>query len=59
MDPLRDDSDTLSELCVDGGVPHEYHLFKGVLHGFLHMSRMVDLARNALAMGADFLTRHV
>jgi len=59
MDPLRDDSDCLSELCVDAAVPHDYHLFKGVLHGFLHMSRMVDAARDALALGADFLNRHV
>lgn len=58
-DPLRDDSDTLSELCVDAGVPHDYHLFKGVLHGFLHMSRMVDASREALALGGAFLRRHV
>lgn len=58
-DPLRDDSDALSELCVDAGVPHDYQLFKGVLHGFLHMSRMVDTAREALALGGAFLRRHV
>lgn len=59
MDPLRDDSDTLQELCKDSAVPHEYHLFTGVLHGFLHMSRMVGAARTALALGGDFLRRHV
>lgn len=58
-DPLRDDSDALSELCVDAGLPHEYRLYKGVLHGFLHMSRMVDASRGALAEGAAFLRRHV
>ena len=58
-DPLRDDSDALSELCVDAGIPHDYHLFKGVLHGFLHMSRMVDASREALALGGAFLRRHV
>lgn len=58
-DPLRDDSDALSELCVDAGVPHDYQLYKGVLHGFLHMSRMVDTAREALAQGGAFLRRHV
>ncbi len=59
MDPLRDDSDCLSELCMDASVPYDYRLFKGVLHGFLHMSRMVGAARDALALGAGFLTRHV
>lgn len=57
MDPLRDDSTTLAALLEQAGVSSELHLHKGVLHGFLHYSRMLDVAVTALDQGADFLRK--
>lgn len=58
LDPLADDSRALAMILADGERIHEYRRIEGVLHGFLHMSRMVPKARQALADGARFLLRH-
>ena len=47
-DPLIDDSTTLKKLLDEAGVPNELKIYKGVLHGFLHLSRMVDKASQAI-----------
>ena len=57
MDPLLDDSKALFILLEKSGVPVEMHLHHGVLHGFLHYSRMLDASESALGQGADFLRR--
>ena len=57
MDPLLDDSTTLAALLEKVGVPCELYLHQGVLHGFLHYSRMLDASITALDQGADFLRR--
>ena len=57
MDPLLDDSKALSTLLEKSGVSVEMHLHHGVLHGFLHYSRMLDASESALGQGADFLRR--
>jgi len=54
LDPLRDDSLALAALLEEAGVPHRLRVFDGVLHGFLHHSRMLPEAREALAGGAAF-----
>ncbi|RYV51307.1 alpha/beta hydrolase fold domain-containing protein [Pengzhenrongella frigida] len=54
LDPLRDDSLALSALLQEADVPHRLRVFQGVLHGFLHHSRMLPEAGEALADGADF-----
>ena len=55
MDPFRDDSLALAFMLEQSGVPVDHYLHKGVLHGFLHYSRMLDAAVIALDQGADFL----
>ena len=55
MDPLLDDSTALAALLEKSEVPCELHLHQGVLHGFMHYSRMLDSSVTALDQGADFL----
>lgn len=55
MDPLADDSRALAIAASDAGVTVDHHVIDGVLHGFLHMSLMVDKAMAALDRGAAFL----
>jgi acetyl esterase len=57
MDPLLDDSTALATLMEQAGVPCELHLHQGVLHGFLHYSRMLDGAVSALDQSAEFLRK--
>ncbi|HEY3548513.1 MAG TPA: alpha/beta hydrolase fold domain-containing protein [Propionicimonas sp.] len=57
LDPLRDDSAALAQMLTVRGVPVEHDVFDGVLHGFLHHSRMLDDAVVALRRGGDFLRR--
>ncbi|WP_149204060.1 acetyl esterase [Actinotalea subterranea] len=54
LDPLRDDSLALAEVLAGAGVPHRVRVFDGVLHGFLHHSRMLPEASEALEEGAEF-----
>lgn len=58
LDPLLDDSVALAGLLEHHGVPHRLHVLTGVLHGFLHCSRTLPEAREALAAGAAFLRAH-
>ena len=57
LDPLLDDSTTLAALLRRKGVPCELSVHEGVLHGFLHYSRMMDAAQAALDEGAEFLKK--
>jgi acetyl esterase len=57
MDPLLDDSTALAALLEKSEVPCELHLHQGVLHGFLHYSRMLDSSVTALDQGAEFLRK--
>ncbi|WP_201292589.1 alpha/beta hydrolase fold domain-containing protein [Cellulomonas citrea] len=57
LDPLRDDTTALAQLLAARGVRVEQDVFTGVLHGFLHYSRMLDDAVVALRHGGDFLRR--
>lgn len=59
MDPLLDDSTALSALLEKSAVPVEMYLHQGVLHGFLHYSRMLDASVTALEQGAEFLRKTV
>lgn len=58
LDPLADDSRALAALLSTRGQRHERHVYDGVLHGFLHLGRMVAKARRGLDEGADFLNRY-
>jgi acetyl esterase len=55
FDPVLDDSRALAAILDRHGVPHRFEVFEGVIHAFLHNSRMLDAAREALAQGAAFL----
>lgn len=48
MDPLLDDSVTLHALMQSAGVASRLKIYDGVLHGFLHYSRMLDTANEAI-----------
>jgi len=57
LDPLLDDSRSLAQLLSEAGVANELVVYEGVLHGFLHCSRMVGKAMLALDAGAAALKR--
>lgn len=57
LDPLRDDSAALAAVLDMHQVPLEYEVFPGVLHAFLHNSRLLDAASQALEHGGCFLRR--
>jgi acetyl esterase len=57
LDPLQDDSRALSELMSEAGVANELVVYRGVLHSFLHYSRVVGIAMQALDDGAAALKR--
>lgn len=54
-DPLIDDSTTLKKILDETGAPHELKIYDGMLHGFLHLSRMVDKTRQAIEDAAGVL----
>ncbi|MDR1236879.1 MAG: acetyl esterase [Propionibacteriaceae bacterium] len=55
LDPLRDDSAALALMLANHGTPYRLEVFEGVIHAFLHNSRMLDTAWEALRHGAAFL----
>ena len=57
LDPLHDDSIVLYRLMKDAGVDAELKIYKGVLHGFIHLSRMVDKAEQALSDCASYMRK--
>ena len=56
-DPLLDDSLALKKHMDAAGVSSQIRIYSGVLRGFLHYSRILDKARQALTEGANFLHR--
>ncbi len=54
-DPLRDDSLALAAFCKERGVAHTLKVYEGVLHSFLHYSRLEPIAMQAIEDGAAFL----
>jgi acetyl esterase len=57
LDPLLDDSRAMAELMSEAGVTNNFTIYPGVLHGFLHYSRVLDVAMNALDESAAALKR--
>ena len=55
LDPLYDDSVALHARLERADVPVKMIRYDGVVHGFLHMSRMVDKSMLAISQGAQFL----
>ncbi|MBC2889202.1 acetyl esterase [Gordonibacter massiliensis (ex Traore et al. 2017)] len=54
FDPLRDDSTTLAAILEQYGTPVRYEVFEGVIHAFLHYTKMLDEANDALEHAATF-----
>lgn len=54
-DPLQDDSTALYEAMQKAGRSATLKIYPGVLHSFIHYSRMLDQAAEALRDGADAL----
>lgn len=54
FDPLRDDSATLAAICKQYGTPYRHEVFEGTIHAFLHYTKMLDAANDALEHGATF-----
>lgn len=57
MDPLLDDSVALQGLLEAAGVESRLQVYDGVLHGFLHYSRMLDRSRDAIDHAAQAIRR--
>lgn len=56
FDPLLDDSRLLYQTLAAHQQPCEFKLYPGTLHTFLHYSRMMKTADEALRDGAQFFT---
>ena len=52
-DPLKDDSTALATILEEYGIPHRFEMFEGVIHAFLHYTKMLDEANLALEHGAE------
>ena len=52
-DPLKDDSTALATILEEHGIPHRFEMFEGVIHAFLHYTKMLDEANLALEHGAE------
>jgi len=59
FDPLRDDSLTLSETLRAHRQPCQYTLYPGVLHAFLHYSRRMNIAGDAIRDGAHYFLQQI
>lgn len=58
LDPLRDDSLWLRARLGDCGNPPDWHMWDGVIHGFLQFHRQLAPARAALGAAAAFFDLH-
>jgi acetyl esterase len=56
LDPLADDTRILAGRLDAAGVPHVLKQWRGAGHGFLQMTRDVELARHAAGDAARFLS---
>lgn len=54
FDPLLDDSEALYAILKDKKIACEYKMYPGVLHGFLHYSKMMASAKQAITDGANY-----
>lgn len=59
FDPLIDDSRTLYQTLREHQQPCHYQMYAGTLHAFLHYSRMMKSADQALRDGADYFCRQL
>jgi acetyl esterase len=55
LDPLRDDTLTLSARLARAGVAHRFDSVPGVIHGFMQMSKELPAARTSIRAAGDWL----
>lgn len=54
FDPLLDDSVALFKTLQANNIPCEYKMYSGTLRAFLHYSRMMKIADDAIHDGANY-----
>lgn len=59
FDPLKDDSTALATICEEYGIPCRFEMFEGVIHAFLHYTKMLDEANRALEHGAEYFRENI
>ncbi|MCT4563824.1 MAG: acetyl esterase [Maledivibacter sp.] len=55
LDPLLDDSLALEKILTENGIKCKCDVYKGLLHSFLHYSKILEEAKDALKKGAEFM----
>lgn len=58
LDPLRDNSELLFKILTNAGIAAEFNPVPGVIHGFLHNSRLLDAAGECMEAAAKFYNKH-
>ena len=58
FDPLKDDSLALHQILEAHGEPNHYEVVPGVIHAFLHNSRMLDEAWRVLNEGSAYYSEY-
>jgi len=56
-DPLKDGCETLYEMLYEHGHTVSMTVYEGVMHAFIHYSRMMDVVYDSLQEAADFIER--
>lgn len=55
LDPLLDDTLTLEKILKEKNIPYKFELYPGMLHAFLHYTKYLPQANEAIKNGATFL----
>lgn len=58
IDPMVDNSTVLYEILHDKGMPCELKLYPGIMHAFLHYSRILPAARDAMHLGSEYIKKN-
>ncbi|PAB59123.1 alpha/beta hydrolase fold domain-containing protein [Anaeromicrobium sediminis] len=59
LDPLLDDNLNLHKILKEKGIKSKCDVYKGVLHSFLHYSKVLEESKTALEAGAKFLLDNI
>ncbi len=57
MDPLLDDNITLKEILEKNSIKCKLKIYKGILHAFLHYSKILPESKKALISASKFLKK--
>lgn len=57
FDPLVDEGEAYAQVLSEAGNAVEYFCYEGMIHGFIAMPGIIDMARTALDHVSDFLDR--